>query len=137
MNATSTSSMFEPKIVFYFLYTAENHPGFKKSLSSVSLFTGVLGLIGNSLCIAVLLRKSMRIYANNFVLLVLAVRDNVLILTFLYSYDCIQDILQIIIVGNLIPRMNIWVEYYPYVYPTWLLGKCIIFCLICIMCMEF
>jgi len=124
MNSTSTPNIFEPKFVFnYFLYTAENHPGFKVTLSIISLFTGVLGLVGNSLCIAVLLRKSMRIYAYNFLLLALAVWDNVLILTFLYSYDCIQDILQVIIVGNLIPRMNIWVEYYPYVYPTWLLGK--------------
>jgi len=124
MNLPTNLSSFEPQFSFnYFLYAAENYTTFKLFLSSLAIITGILGFVGNFLCIAVLLRKSMRAYAYNILLITLSVWDNILIVTFLYSYDCVGDIVQLIKIGSLLPPLYFGVHWYPYVYPTWLLGK--------------
>jgi len=124
MNSTFDLNPFEPKFSFnYFSYIAENHPHFKVFMGIVSILTGISGLFGNTLSIVVLLRRSMRVYAYNLLLMTLAVWDNIFIVTFLYSFDCVGDVVQLIKTGSVLPPSYIGVYLYPYLYPTWLLGK--------------
>jgi len=126
MNSTLDFDMnpFEPKFSLnYLLYFSENHPNFKSLMSVLSILTGSLGLLGNTLSIVILLRKSMRIHAYNILLVTLAVWDNIVIVTYIYSYDCVGDIVQLAKTGSIVPPLYIGVHLYPYLYPTFLLGK--------------
>jgi len=89
----------------------------------VSCLIGGLGLIGNTLTLLVLSRKSMRSSPINKLLITLTVWDIIVIPSFIYCFNCVKAASQLFTRDEQYEFQ--WLSMFPYVYPVNLTCKSI------------